>query len=205
MDGKLRILVSALALGCLMTSSVASAGSSSASSSSLVPGCSGQAYVQPFLPWLDPASYVLMPAGAVERADGWTLSGGAKIVSGNETWRVNSPIDSRSLLLPSGSSATTPSLCITLFHPTLRLFAMNAGPVTTTLKVEAITDVLGSKLVTPIALLAAGSSWNPTIPAAFLDNLAAATGGSVAFRFTPVGSRSGWRIDDVYVDPFKER
>jgi len=27
----------------------------------------------------------------------------------------------------------------------------------------------------------------------------------VAFRLTRIGSRSGWRIDDVYVDPFKER
>jgi hypothetical protein len=24
-------------------------------------------------------------------------------------------------------------------------------------------------------------------------------------RGTPVGSNSGWRIDDVYVDPFKQR
>ena len=57
-------------------------------------------------------------------------------------------------------------------------------------------------------LLAAGSTWQPTLPVAFLANFTApplVTGGttSVAFRFTPLGSWSGWKIDDLYVDPFK--
>ena len=57
-------------------------------------------------------------------------------------------------------------------------------------------------------LLAAGSTWQPTLPVALLANLTApplVTDGttSVAFRFTPQGSWSDWRIDDVYVDPFK--
>jgi hypothetical protein len=27
----------------------------------------------------------------------------------------------------------------------------------------------------------------------------------VQFRFTPLGANSGFRIDDVYVDPYKHR
>ena len=174
--------------------------------------CPGQTYLQPFLPWLDPASYVLMAGGAVETTGGavettggWTLSGGAKLVSGNEPFKVNSPGDGTSLFLPSGGSATSPTLCITLLHPTLRFFARNSGSLTSTLKVEAVTELLGMKLVTPVGLLLAGGSWQPTLPLPFLTNLVSPVTGSVAFRFTPIGfGSSGWQIDDLYVDPYKQ-
>lgn len=166
--------------------------------------CPGQTAVQPFLPWLDPANYVLVQNGALESSSGWKLASGAKLVSGNEPWKVNKSTDSRALFLPSGSSATSPAMCITLLHPTLRFFAMNSGSATASLRVDAITDVLGVKTTTPVALLVAGS-WQPTLPLAFLTNLTAPVGGTVQFRFTPLGSGSGFRIDDVYVDPYKMR
>ena len=168
-------------------------------------GCGGQTLVQPFVRWLDPASYVLLGNGALESTQGWTLAGGAKLFSGNEPWHVNSANDSHALSLPSGSSATSPALCVTLLHPDLRFFGVNSGSTLATLRVDAITTVLGLRVTTPIGLLVAGSSWQPTLPLPFLDNLLAATQGTVQFRFTPVGAGSGWRIDDVYVDPFKSR
>lgn len=166
--------------------------------------CPGQTYVQPFVPWLDPANYVLVKNGSLESSSGWTLANGAKLVSGNEPWKVNTSTDSRSLVLPSGSSATSPPLCITLLHPTLRFFATNSGSSTAVLKVEAVTSVAGLKATMPIGLLTAGS-WQPTPPLPFLTNLLAPVTGTVQFRFTPVGSGSGFRIDDVYVDPYKMR
>ena len=167
--------------------------------------CSGQASTQPFLPWLDPLKYVQIQSGSLESTSGWSLTGGAAQVSGNEPWYVNSSTDRKSLALPSGSSATSPALCITLLHPTVRFFATNSGSPLVTLKVEAITNVNGIKLVTPVGLLVAGG-WQPTLPLAFLTNLASAVAGSVQFRFTPIGlGTGGWRIDDVYVDPFKDR
>ena len=167
-------------------------------------GCSGQTYLQPFLPWLDPANYVQLSGGALETADGWSLSGGSQLVSGNESFHVNGAGDGNSLLLPSGSSATSPALCITLLHPTLRFFALNSGSPTSTLEVEALTDVLGTTVSTPIGRLLADGSWRPTVPLAFFDNLISPLTGSVAFRFTPVGPGSGWQIDDIYVDPYKQ-
>jgi hypothetical protein len=166
--------------------------------------CPGQTYVQPFRPWLDAGNYVLVQSGSLEGTSGWALAGGAKLVTGNEPWKVNRATDSWSLLLPSGSSATSPALCVTLLHPTLRLFASNSGAAATTLKVEAITNVLGLKLTTPVGLLV-GGTWQPTLPLLFLDNLLSPVTGTVQFRFTPVGSNSGWRVDDVYVDPYKQR
>ena len=179
-------------------------GGTAAGATPVALSCSGQTYRQPFLPWLDPANYVLMAGGTLETTSGWTLSGGAKLVSGNEPFHVNSKSDSNSLLLPSGSSAVSPTLCITLLHPTLRFFALNAGSGTSTLKVEAITVLLGTKLTTPIGLLLADGSWRPTLPLAFLTNLISPVTGFVAFRLTPIGTGSGWRVDDLYVDPYKQ-
>jgi len=168
-------------------------------------GCDGQATVRPFTPWLDPASYVLTSNGSLESTTGWTLSGGAKLVSGNEPWHVNAPADSRSLSLPSGSSATTPTFCVTLLHPDLRFFAMNTGSALSSLEVDATTTVLGLRVTTPVGVILAGGSWQPTLPLPFLDGLLSLTQGTVQFRFTAVGADSGWQIDDIYVDPFKSR
>ena len=166
--------------------------------------CPGQTSARPFVPWLDFGNYVAVPNGSFESTSGWSLVNGAAVVSGNEPWKVNRSTDSRSLYLPSGSSATSPPLCVTLLHPTLRFFAANSGPLLTTLRVDAITDVLGIKTTIPIGLVVAGS-WRPTLPLLTVDNLLSPVTGTLQFRFTPVGSNSGWRIDDVYVDPFKQR
>jgi hypothetical protein len=168
-------------------------------------GCDGQTAVQPFTPWLDPSNYVLTTNGSLESTGGWTFTGGAKVVSDNEPWRVNAPTDSHSLSLPSGSSATTPAFCVTLLHPDLRFFAVNSGSALSTLEVDSITTVLGLKVTTPVGVVLAGGSWQPTLPLPFLDGLLSLTQGTVQFRFTPLGAGGGWQIDDLYVDPFKSR
>jgi len=146
-----------------------------------------------------------VPNGSLESTSGWTLSGGAAQVSGNEPWYVNSSTDQKSLALPNGSSATSPAMCMSMLSPTLRFFATNSGSTLVTLKVDAITTVLGLKLTTPVGVLT-GGGWQPTLPLPFLSNLTALTTATVQFRFTPVGlGTSGWRIDDVYVDPVKYR
>jgi hypothetical protein len=182
----------------------------SGATESVLGGCPPSAYEQPFTPWLDFASYVLAPNGDLESgAAGWSLDGGAAVVAGNESFYVHGARDARSLSLPSGSAATTSSMCVDATSPDLRFFARNSGSLLSTLKVEVLyTDLLGQPRALTVGLLAAGSTWQPTVPLAFLANLTApplVTDGttSVAFRFTPLGSWSGWKIDDVYVDPFK--
>jgi hypothetical protein len=199
-----RKLINRTCLAALAGAVALLAGGTAANAAPNALSCSGQTYLQPFLPWLDPANYVLMSGGALETTGGWTLSGGAKLAPGNESFNVNSRSDGNSLLLPSGSSATSPTLCITLLHPTLRFFALNSGRRTSVLKVEAVTNVFGTTLATPIGLLLGDGSWRPTVPLAFFDNLISPLTGSVAFRFTPIGADSGWQVDDLYVDPYKQ-
>jgi hypothetical protein len=176
----------------------------------LVGSCPSYAYEQPFARWLDFASYVLAPNGGLESgASDWILAGGASIAPENESFYVHGARDSRSLALPSGASATTSSMCVDATSPDLRFFVRRSGSLLSTLKVEVLyTDVLGQPRALTVAVLTGGSSWQPTPPVAFLANLTLlplVTNGTtdVAFRFTPLGSSSEWRIDDVYVDPFK--
>jgi hypothetical protein len=165
-------------------------------------GCPGQTYSQPFLPWLDPANYVLAGDGGFESGgSGWTLAGGGKVVAGNEPWLVRGAEDSRSLYLPAGASATSPATCIGLLHPTTRFFARSLGGV---LKVDATVRALGLTLVVPIGVVPAGASFAPTLPLPLLGNLTTLLSsgtGSVTLKFTAL--LGPLAVDDVYVDPFK--
>lgn len=183
-------------------------GASAGSFTSSAATCAEQVYEQPFLPWLDPANYVLSPGGSFEGSlGGWTLAG-ARVVSGNEPYFVSSSADRLSLALPAGSSATSRPLCVSLLHPTLRFFVKSGGSLLSSLGVEVLfEDVFGAVRAAPIArVLAIGSRWQTTLPIPFLLNVTAplSLDGStiaVAFRFTAKGGP--WTIDDVYVDPYK--
>jgi hypothetical protein len=173
-------------------------------------GCPSYSSAQYFLPWLDPAYYTLAPNGGLENgATSWLLSGGAKVVSGSESFRVRGAADRYSLALPSGSSATTGTTCVRTLDATMRLFVTNGGSLLSTLKVEVLyKDALGLPRAQTVGLLAGTARWSPSLPTLLLANLLyppLLTDGhvDVAFRFTPLGPLSGWRIDDVYVDPFK--
>lgn len=171
--------------------------------------CGERELSRPFLRWLDPMEYTLAPGGNFESgARGWTLKGGAAVVSGNEPWKV-SGAGSRSLYLPRGSSAMTPPMCVETLDPTVRYFAKNRGIVAlSSLLVEV---VLLDRYGRPVVALPAGvhtgfSSWHPSLPGVALLNLTAVLNGgkaSVAFRFRPIGLGAKWQIDDVYVDPLK--
>jgi hypothetical protein len=171
--------------------------------------CGDRPLSQPFMRWLDPMKYTLAPDGGFESgARGWTLKGGAVVVTGNEPWKV-SGAGSRSLYLPSGSSATTPPICVETLDPTVRYFAKNRGLVAlSSLLVEV---VLLDKYGRPVLTLPAGvhtgfSTWHPSLPGVGVLNLTALLSGgkaNVAFRFRPIGLGAKWQIDDVYVDPLK--
>ncbi|MDX6648603.1 MAG: hypothetical protein QOJ97_554 [Solirubrobacteraceae bacterium] len=200
------VLAALIAIGALSVAAPAQAGPLVASATD----CDAEVYEQPFLQWGDVANYVLAPDGTVEAgAAGWSLTGGAATGPGNEPYFVHGAGETRSLGLPGGSSGTTPSMCVGIEHPTLRLFARNSGSILSTLKVEVLfEDALGRAHFLPIGLVAGTSAWGPTLPMPIIVNLLALLPGertAVAFRFTPQGAGGKWRIDDVYVDPYRSR
>jgi hypothetical protein len=166
-------------------------------------GCSYPAASQPFVQWGDGSDYVLVPGGAFEGAGGWTLSGGAKIVDGNEPFYLNSAGDSRSLLLPPGSSALSPAVCLQVLTPTIRAVGSSTGGgVAVTLYTRTL---LGLAQLPSAGYLGLGTGWDAsTIQPFLLQNvlgLLNLNATNIYFRFTPVGGATV-RLDDLYLDPF---
>jgi hypothetical protein len=187
------LLTAAVAVAFLAFSPSAHAG--------LLPGtCQAEPAAQVFLPWLDLMNYVEAPDGGLEAGgSGWTLRAGAKVVPGNEPFKVGGAGDSQSLALPAGGSATTALSCRGLDRPTLRFFARRTSGLLPVLRVEAVHG----GLAVPVGVVAGlGSAWQPTLPMLLPLNLLPDLGenGAVAFRFTALGG--GFAIDDVYVDPY---
>ena len=169
-------------------------------------GCPDVPTLQPFSPWQDTADYFPAPDGGLEAGGaGWGLQGGARTVEGNEPFRVGAPSDHRALDLPAGSSATTAPMCIGPEHRTMRFFG--AGTSTGALTVEAVYTGRNEKpRAVTLGNVRGTGAWapSPVLAMKVNDRPAAADGLQVALRFTPRG-RGGWRIDDVYVDPFRSR
>ena len=114
----------------LVAVAAVSASPAAAADGSLL-GC-GYQPVHPFMRFLDPLPYSLLPGGDFESgAQGWSLSGGARVVSGNESSFVTSAQDSHSLLLPPGSSATSPPMCMGLVLPIVRYFSTGGAALST--------------------------------------------------------------------------
>ena len=171
--------------------------------------CDAQVLEQPFRPWADPADYTLLKDGSFGAgAHAWELSSGASIAAENEPFRVNRDHRAASLRLEPGSSATSPALCVGIAHPTLRFFARNDGPLTSTLAVEALfEDALGNTQSVDLGLVTGHSTWAPTLPLPVVANLVAVLPDErtpVAFRFSAPQSSGAWLIDDVYVDPYSK-
>jgi hypothetical protein len=161
-----------------------------------------------FQRWLDPAQYIPAPGGNLESTDGWKLTGGARLVAGNEPWNVGGA-GQKSLQLPAGSSATTDVMCVGLAHPTMRFFAKRtSGTLLNPLAVEVQFEGLGGLLKSlPIGVVLGGNQWQPTLPSLVVANLLPLLPNArtpVRFKFTPVG-RATWQIDDVFVDPWSRR
>ncbi len=169
-------------------------------------GCPAQKIEHPFARWLDNSNYVLAPGGTFEGAmDGWKLTGGAKVVAGSEPFGAHGAGEKNALSLPSGSSATTPQVCVGVLDPTMRYFAANDGGLLSLMSVSILYYPPGGGVITlPLGVNVGGKAWAPSLPTLVTANLLGVLNGgkaNVAFRFTPIGLGAKWRIDDVYVDP----
>lgn len=159
----------------------------------------------PFLPWVDPAAYVLAPAGTFEGKSPWQLGGGSKLVRGNEPFHVHRSTDAGSLSIPAGGSAVSPSFCVGLGDPDLRFFAVGATPASL-LEVDVVYPTALGTVTQPVALVVGTGTWGPTLQSPLIANitgLASLDGltSSIRLRFRSLAG--SWKIDDVYVDPWK--
>jgi hypothetical protein len=162
---------------------------------------------QAFAPFSDLGLYTpVANQGFEAEATGWTLTGGATVVDGNEPWTIGGRGDSHALDLPAGATAVTAPVCIDQTYPHFRLFARNAGSAKRSLEIDVLYfDTKGKLLATkPYGYESASAGWQPTPPIAIdvWDKSAAGAAAPVAFRFMPKGNDAHFVIDDVYVDPY---
>jgi hypothetical protein len=177
---------------------------------SLATGPCGQVESQAFAQFGDNNTYVAVPGGSFENgALGWRLSGGAQVVSGNESYKVVA--GSHSLSLPAGSSATSPAQCTGIDHPSMRFFVRNTGSSASRLKVYATYPLLlGLPYTAYLGTVSGSGSWAPSSPVqiGLLNNtlgsltLAEST---ISFTFQPADSSGNWQIDDAFLDPYCRR
>jgi hypothetical protein len=157
--------------------------------------CSGRVLSQPFAPWSDSATYFPAPGGTFESgAPGWTLTGGAAVTPGGNSYLS----DGSALSLPAGASATSPAICVDLGSPTVRAFTNSS-------RGTVVVSVIAAGLSLTVGTISPAGAWRPTPTMVFLTNTLAilsATGTTTAsFRFTAVGGDA--KVDDVYVDPYR--
>jgi len=156
----------------------------------------------PFADWKDYANYAFAPDGGFESGgSGWTLSGGARAVYGNESFYVHGSSDKTSLSLPAGASATSPGMCISVLSSKMRFLVK--GDSGSSVKVQILYRGLLSSVLGILdgGTISAGGSWKPSPQIGMLGGVLPLLTSSVSFRFTAVGGAAG--IDDVYLDPMK--
>lgn len=167
---------------------------------------------QVFGPWADAAYYILAPNGSFESGtSGWTLSGGASVVNGNEPFY---PTGTHSLSLPSGSSAMSPTVCLGTKQLYIRMFGKDLGGTDSGLRVRVYWYGLLNQLLgtSDFAVFPGGGDWAPTSQVkssggllAPLPVVALVSSSSARIEITPLGSGSRWQIDDLYIDPCLSR
>jgi hypothetical protein len=159
-------------------------------------------------PWGDTGTYFLVSNGDFENGStDWSLTGGARVVDGNETYHVGGASDSHSLMIPPNGAAESRSFCVSKGEDVIRLFVNNSHVAGAILHVDAIVvnpdngyvgtaafDVNGDVQSTP---------WAPTMALRVPNLFGGAGTEQLTLRFTLRGTPTTWSVDDVFVDPFR--
>lgn len=157
---------------------------------------------QPFAGFGDLSSYFGFADNGFESgAGGWTLAGGASVGSGNEPWFVNG-WGNHSLVLPAGASAKSPSFCISLLDPAVRMFARGASG--DDLKVQVVFRGLLGNLtgVLNVADVQGTGAWAPTQR---VSSLLALPLGTTSAQIDLTAVDGTWQVDDAFIDPYLSR
>lgn len=155
-----------------------------------------------FAPWSDASGYYFAGNGGFESGtSGWSFSGGATVVPGNETYDVHSSGDSKSALIPAGSSIST-SACYGLLYPSVRFFVQSVGdqPATIDVRVQA-KSLLGIVSILDGGTFQVSGGWQPSPKLSTLLSAIAAPLGtkSMSLQITVLSGTA--QVDDLYIDP----
>jgi hypothetical protein len=166
-------------------------------------GCG--ATVPAFAAWGDWSGYYFPPNGGFENGSaGWSLTGGASVVTqDNEPWFL-AGFGTHALSIPTGGSASV-SVCYGLTYPGVRVFASGTdGPATIHVRVVA-HSLLGVLSVLDGGTFTAGSQWSPSPKVSTLFSALAAPLGTKTMELQFTVENGTAQIDDLFVDPLLVR
>ncbi len=179
---------------------VAPAGASAATRIATT-SCSAPTLTEPFASFGETSQYALAPGEANDNfsGSGWTLSGGAKIVTATLYNGAKGDV----LQLPSGAKAVSPTMCVTNAYSSARAMIKDvAGStgVAVSTKYSANANGSGNDSVSTGAFTASGSAWSASSPLS-ITPLPGSGWQYATFRLTAVGTGSEYQIYNLYVDP----
>jgi hypothetical protein len=198
--GRILFAAAVAAMALLAPAGSASAGVLSQSAGS----CPSYDSAAVFSRWLDPFHYTLAPGGDFESSTGLTLTGGARIVAGNETSYVHGSADRNSVLIPHGGTAMTGAICVGTDKPTVRFFAKRPSfALLPLMTVEGVytTKSGGTASLPLVGLPLAGGGWSLQLPMVSLGSVLE-LGDTTMMRFRLRAVSGDWQVDDFHVDPW---
>ena len=165
----------------------------------------------------DSSDYFLAANGGFESGTtNWTVSN-ASVVSGNESSQLHGSADAHSLKIAPGGEAVSAPICVDTTRTGYRFFARQPGAASggSNLKVSirfvgsdgVARDLAVDSLSGPTYQSWAPSHfWDPSIATRVFQQLGftADTTASIRLVFDADNtSGASWRIDDLYVDPYR--
>ena len=157
---------------------------------------------QAFRPWSDSSNYMLTPGGSFESGTtAWTLTGGAKTTSGNESFYIHSKSDSKSLSMPSGSTATSQTMCFAAGDWHLRFVSKGSGRIRVTIQVNSLVGLVS---ILDGGTVSANGNWTPSPRVGLLLSNVGGLLTTKAISIKLSASNGSVQIDDVYLDPWKD-
>ena len=172
--------------------------------------CTAPRLFNPLLAFNDRRDYCVAPAGDFEDSTlpGWQLTGGATVTSGNSPDAVAGEAHGNSLALPSGSSATSPEMCVDLSYPTFRFFVTQLERDTDSdLAIDVIYPGLARNNVREAKKLRlkAKDGWRLSDDIKLEPQRLGKAAGwrriAIRFRVASHNTSANYRVDDVLIDP----
>ena len=193
-------------LCALATASPSRADYSTDAVGATAPGCGPVALSNPFSIFGDYADYSIVDDGHFESGvGGWSLYG-AGIVNGNESFRVRSASDSKSLSISTWGKAVSGAFCVDTNYPHFRFFAQHSDGPIGLLLVRARWTAGDGLHEESLALLRGSQyrSWGATEMLPLAEKVALSeSGGTQSVRLVFIPLAGSWQIDDVYIDPYR--
>ncbi len=154
-----------------------------------------------FQQWGDRSNYMLTPGGTFEESTtSWKLGGGAKVIAGNEPYFIHAKGDRKSLYMPKGSTASTPTMCFAAGDWHMRFVGTGYGQIRVAVTVNSLLGLLS---ILDGGTVTTNGTWKPSPKVGLLltNVTGLLTTKAISLRFTATSGTS--QIDDVYLDPYK--